>query len=146
MNNKKYFNVVSLLIIGPFIITAIIWLKWRFDELQMQQNAETMIRTIDSIKNETGFYPDNLIYLESDSGVGPFYEKKNDSTYTVYFCLGFDEYYIYDSEPVDIQLPNFSLTADSGSLLHGVDIQVSMLPYRSGMMMQSNMENVCLMS
>ena len=144
MNNKKYFNVVLLLIIGLFIITAIIWLKWRFDELQMQQNAETMIRTIDSIKNETGFYPDNLIYLESDSGVGPFYEKKNDSTYTVYFCLGFDEYYIYDSE--DIQLPNFSLTADSGSLLHGVDIQVSMLPYRSGMMMQSNMENVCLMS
>ena len=36
----------------------------------------------------------------------------------------------YDaSSPVDIQLPNFSLTADSGSLLHGVDIQVSMLPF-----------------
>lgn len=50
------------------------------------------------------------------------------------------------SSPVDIQLPNFSLTADSGSLLHGVDIQVSMLPYRSGMMMHSNMENVCLLS
>jgi len=50
------------------------------------------------------------------------------------------------SSPVDIQLPNFSLTADSGSLLHGVDIQVSMLPYKSGMMMQSNMENVCLLS
>ncbi len=50
------------------------------------------------------------------------------------------------SSPVDIQLPNFSLTADSGSLLHGMDIQVSMLPYRSGMMLQSNMENVCLLS
>lgn len=97
MNNKKYFNVVLLLIIGPFIITAIIWLKWRFDELQMQQNAETMIRTIDSIKNETGFYPDNLTYLESDSGIGPFYEKKNDSTYIVFFCIGFDEYYMYNS-------------------------------------------------
>ena len=24
--------------------------------------------------------------------------RMNDSTYTVYFCLGFDEYYIYDSE------------------------------------------------
>ncbi len=46
------------------------------------------------------------------------------------------------SSPVDIQLPNFSLTADSGSLLHGVDIQVSMLPYKSGMRMHSNMENV----
>ena len=49
------------------------------------------------------------------------------------------------SSPVDIQLPCFSLTADSGSLLRGVDIQVSMLPYKSGMM-QSNMENVCLLS
>ncbi len=46
------------------------------------------------------------------------------------------------SSPVDIQLPNFSLTADSGSLLHGVDIQVSMLLYKSGTMMPSNMENV----
>jgi hypothetical protein len=97
MNNKKYFNVVLLLIIGPFIITAIIWLKWRFDELQMQQNAETMIRTIDSIKNETGFYPDNLIYLESDSGIGPFYEKLTDSTYRIIYTIGFDEYYQYDS-------------------------------------------------
>ena len=52
----------------------------------------------------------------------------------------------YDaSSPVDIQLPNFSLTADSGSLLHGVDIQVSILPYKSDMM-HSNMENVCLLS
>ena len=50
------------------------------------------------------------------------------------------------SSPVDIQLPNFSLTADSGSLLHGVDIQVSILPYKSGMRMHSNMENVCLLS
>ncbi len=50
------------------------------------------------------------------------------------------------SSPVNIQLPNFSLTADSGSLLHGVDIQVSMLPYKSGMRMHSNMENVCLLS
>ena len=50
------------------------------------------------------------------------------------------------SSPVDVQLPNFSLTADSGSLVHGMDIQVSMLPYRSGIMMQSNMENVCLLS
>ena len=97
MNNKKYFNVVLLLIIGTFIIIAIIWLKWRFDELQMQQNAETMIRTIDSIKNETGFYPDNLMYLESDSGIGPFYEKLTDSTYRIIYTIGFDDYYEYRS-------------------------------------------------
>ena len=96
-NNKKNFIVVLLLIIGPFIITSIIWLKWRMDELQMQQNAEMMIRTIDSIKNETGFYPDNLIYLESDSGIGPFYEKLTDSTYRIIYTIGFDDYYEYRS-------------------------------------------------
>ena len=51
-----------------------------------------------------------------------------------------------ESSPLDIQLPGFSLRADSGSLQHGVDIQVSMLPYKSGMRMHSNMENVCLLS
>ena len=50
------------------------------------------------------------------------------------------------SQPVGIQADGFSLTADSGSLLHGVDIQVSILPYKSGMRMHSNMENVCLLS
>ena len=50
------------------------------------------------------------------------------------------------SQPVRIQVDGFSLTVDSGSLLHGVDIQVSMLPYKSGMRMHSNMENVCLLS
>lgn len=97
MSRKKYFNVVLLLIIGTFIITAIIWLKQRFDELQMQQNAEMMIRTIDFIKNEAGFYPDNLIYLESDSGIGPFYEKLTDSTYRIIYTIGFDDYYEYRS-------------------------------------------------
>ena len=59
----------------------------------------------------------------------------------------YDGIFSYEAfAPVDIQLPNFSLTADSGSLLHGADIQVSILPYKSGMRMHSNMENVCLLS
>lgn len=28
---------------------------------------------------------------------GPYYEKVNETTYKVYFCVGFDKYKIYDS-------------------------------------------------
>ena len=48
----------------------------------------------------------------------------------------YEEIFSYEAfAPVEIQLPGFSLRADSGSLLHDVDIQVSMLPYKSGMRM-----------
>ncbi len=46
------------------------------------------------------------------------------------------------SSPVDIQLPDFSLAADSGSLIHPLNIVITKLPYKGGTAMQSNMENV----
>ena len=49
------------------------------------------------------------------------------------------------SSPVDIQLPDFSLAADSGSLIHPLDIVITKLPYKGGTAMQSNMENVSRM-
>lgn len=49
------------------------------------------------------------------------------------------------SSPVDIQLPGFTLIADSGSLKYEIEINVSKLPYKGGTAMQSNMENVSRM-
>ena len=46
------------------------------------------------------------------------------------------------SSPVDIQLPNFSLTADSGSLIHDLDIRMAFIPNKGGTPLPSNMENV----
>ena len=46
------------------------------------------------------------------------------------------------SSPIDVQLPYFSLHADSGSLQHALDIHVSMLSHRAGSSMHSNMVNV----
>lgn len=55
--------------------------------------------------------------------------------------LSMDYSYI-ESSPIDIALLGFSLHADSGSLQHALDVHVSILPYKGGTGMLSNMENV----
>ena len=51
-------------------------------------------------------------------------------------------YSFAEDSPVDIQLPGFSITADSGSLKHSLDIVVTKLPHKAGVAMPSNMDNV----
>ena len=36
--------------------------------------------------------------MGEDSGFGPFYVKNDSNTYIVFFGLGFDENYVYNSE------------------------------------------------
>ena len=61
--------------------------------------------------------------------------------------LPFSESYSHSaSSPVNIQLPGFSLTADSGSLQHDIAIQLSVIPRKGVTLMPSNMENVCWLS
>ena len=49
-----------------------------------------------------------------------------------------------EGSPVTIQLPFFSLIADSGSLKHSIDINVAKLSYGKSTPLPSNMENVSL--
>jgi hypothetical protein len=46
------------------------------------------------------------------------------------------------SSPVNIQTEGFSLTADSGSLIHDLDIRMAFIPNKGGTPLPSNMENV----
>ena len=46
------------------------------------------------------------------------------------------------SQPVGIQADGFSLTADSGSLIHDLDIRMAFIPNKGGTPLPSNMENV----
>ena len=65
----------------------------------MEKDGYEIVQRVEiffSIHNKT---PENndLTKFEDEHGIGPFYEKKSDSTYIVYFSLGFDDFYIYDS-------------------------------------------------
>ena len=55
--------------------------------------------------------------------------------------LSMDYSYI-ESSPIDMYLSGFRLHADSGSLQHALDVKISLLPYKKGSVMHSNMENV----
>ena len=46
------------------------------------------------------------------------------------------------STPINIHADGFSLVADSGSLLHDLDISVAFIPYKGGTPLPSDMENV----
>lgn len=56
-----------------------------------------LIDLVEKYQVETGQLPNDWrdINFGDESGTGPFYEKTSDNTYRVYFCIGFDEYYIY---------------------------------------------------
>ena len=58
----------------------------------------------------------------------------------------YSTYEYLKSAPIELQLQNFSLHADSGSLMHDLTISATVLPYKKGTAMPSNMENVCLLS
>ena len=75
------------------VCLAHLFLKKRY-----QREGFAVIQLVDSIYKETGNLPQFLSEFESESGFGPFYERTTDSTFTISFCLGFDDYYMYDSQ------------------------------------------------
>lgn len=99
MKNRAFIYLLALLLLVGFILSWYMVVIIRTN-MQFQNTGEKLINEIECYQHAYGVLPEEMQVLEwgYDSGVGPFYEKKNDSTYTVYFCLGFDEYYIYDSE------------------------------------------------
>ena len=64
-----------------------------------REKGQVLIDLVEKYQVETGQLPNDWrdINFGDESGIGPFYEKTSDNTYRVYFCIGFDEYYIYQS-------------------------------------------------
>lgn len=50
-------------------------------------------------KKDGQYYPDSIndININDNMGNGPYYKKINNSEYVVFFCIGFDKYYVYSS-------------------------------------------------
>ena len=69
-------------------------------ERKMQHDGRLLKNFIDEFYKKENRLPQcfEIREYENEHGVGPFYEKTTDSTYSIYFSLGFDNYYIYDSQ------------------------------------------------
>ena len=98
MKTKAFvYLLIPLLLVG--LILSLYMVTITRTNMQLQNTGQKLIDKIEYYQQTYGVLPEEILVLEwgYGSGIGPFYEKKNDSTYTVYFCLGFDEYYIYNS-------------------------------------------------
>lgn len=62
------------------------------------QKGYDLIEKIEDYKQKHGIYPDSFsdMGIEESMGEGPYYEKR-DEGYIVYFSIGFDNSFIYDS-------------------------------------------------
>lgn len=82
-----------LLVVSVYAIVSI------RETTRMEMDGGLLIQDIEAFYVEYSRLPEEseLIDSVSDYGIGPFYEKKSDLTYSIYFCLGFDNYYKYDS-------------------------------------------------
>ena len=69
---------------------------------------------------------------------GDAYDNAGDKQVKTYS----DNFPYQASTPINIHADGFSLVADSGSLLHDLDINVAFIPYKGGTPLPSDMENV----
>lgn len=97
MNKQKIGFVIAITLLVS-LISLIGMLGTLISEKRYQREGFAVIQLVDSIYKETGNLPQLLSEFESESGFGPFYERTTDSTFTISFCLGFDDYYMYDSQ------------------------------------------------
>lgn len=81
------------------LIVVLLCTYQAIQKAQYQNKGQILIDTIEQYYISNSMLPQNMgeIGMADDEGMGPFYLRESDSTYVVYFCLGFDEYYIYES-------------------------------------------------
>ena len=94
---KKLFYFILLFIV--LVIGAYYYL--RSNEMQdYKGKGIALITEIEEFRNQNGRLPNNLdeLNLSSEMGEGPYYEKLNSKVYSVYFNIGFDTKYIYQSD------------------------------------------------
>ena len=97
MNIKlKLFGIIIFILLTISLLILIVRTKARLD---YEKQGQALISLIEQYYLSYGKWPQDVrdVNWEEEMGIGPFYRLENDSTYIVYFCLGFDEYYQYDS-------------------------------------------------
>ncbi len=98
---SKYITKTLITLAAVLIIlTAIIYflrLKERNDYINI---ATPLIEKIEAYIYTNHKLPSDVYEIgeEEKMGIGPYYEKLNDSCYRIFFSIGFDDYFEYSSE------------------------------------------------
>lgn len=89
---KYFIGIIALVFILIFIL--------RFSEKgTYKSKGMKIVRDIENFRKTNGRLPISFkeISLSNEMGEGPYYKKESDSTYIVYFNIGFDNSLIFKS-------------------------------------------------
>lgn len=101
---KKFFKRIVIIVI---CLVSFLWLTTRCrhwmverEEEQYRKEGGCMISAVEKFRTTHNRLPENMseLGMGDDSGFGPFYVKRDSNKYEVFFGLGFDENYVYDSD------------------------------------------------
>lgn len=101
---KKLFKRIVIIVIClvSFLLLMRLWMHWMVEreEEQYRKDGGCMISAVDKFRTTHNRLPENMseLGMGDDSGFGPFYVKRDSNKYEVFFGLGFDENYVYNSE------------------------------------------------
>jgi len=82
------------------LIMCTIFLLQYMEKKKMQKQGNELIIKIEEYRLRNKKLPENVSELGIDEceGSGPFYEKIDSTSYRVFFNIGFDDSFIYDSK------------------------------------------------
>lgn len=96
MNMKK---VLIILVVILTILGGIRYMQYRENRIY-ENEGQVFIDKIERYRSIHKRLPNNLESLgeKETMSTGPYYEKVDSNTYKLYFCIGFDDYKVYNSK------------------------------------------------
>ena len=94
-------KIIIVLIIGIIAILGTIYIFNSLENSRYKKEGENLISKIEDYKKNKGNLPEKINDPDESNkemGEGPYYRKIDESTYNVYFNIGFDNQIIYDSK------------------------------------------------
>ncbi|NRS90406.1 uncharacterized protein YxeA [Flavobacterium sp. 7E] len=90
--------IISILTIFTIIISVYFFLKHE-ENNSYEQKGNKMVMQIYEFKKNHNKLPNSISDFKADTemGEGPYYEKLDDSTFIVFFNIGFDDKIIFNS-------------------------------------------------
>jgi hypothetical protein len=94
-------RIVKIVIAVTFVLGVVLygvysWLVAK-EEADLQEGARVLITTVEEFRARHGRLPSCILTQDSE-GTGPYYHRVDSSTYEVYYAVGFDESYTYNSK------------------------------------------------
>ena len=95
MNMKKIFIVLVTILA---VLGGILYMQYREDKIYKNE-GQRLIDKIECYRSIHKRLPNCMESLgeKETMSIGPYYEKVDSNVYNVYFCIGFDDYKVYNS-------------------------------------------------